>query len=165
MLINRPILSLRTGTEVAIAMAPLINPNNLKIEGFFCHDTRSRETLILVSQDVRDIISQGIVVNDHDVLAQPQELVRLREVINTNFEILGKQVVTNSGGKLGKVGDYAFDTGSMFIQKLYVTQSLFKNISGGSLGVDRTQIIEITNKKVVVSDLTQKVTARAGAIA
>jgi sporulation protein YlmC with PRC-barrel domain len=165
MLINRPILSLRTGTQVATALEPIINPGNLKIEGFYCQDSRSRQQLILVSQDVRDIMPRGIVINDHDVLVLPQDLVRLSSVLNINFVLVGKQVVTSGGHKLGKVGDYSVDTDSMFVQKIYVSQSIFKSFSGGNLGIDRSQIVEITDKKVVVSDLTLKIPVRAGAIA
>ncbi|HSW99979.1 MAG TPA: hypothetical protein VLH38_03015 [Patescibacteria group bacterium] len=165
MLINRPVLSLRTGTEVATAIEPIINPGNLKIEGFYCQDSRSRQQLILVGQDVRDIMTQGIVVNDHDVLALPQELVRLNDVLQVSFVLVGKAVVTSGGTKLGKVGDYSIDTDSLFIQKIYVNQPIFKNFKGGNLGIDRSQIVEITDKKIVVSDLTQKIPARAGALA
>jgi sporulation protein YlmC with PRC-barrel domain len=165
MLINRPVLSLRTGTEVATALEPIINPGNLKIEGFFCQDSRSRQQLVLVSQDVRDIMPRGIVINDHDVLVQPEELVRLSTVLGISFALLGKPVVTAGGTKLGKVGDYSVETENMFIQKIYVSQSIFKSFNGGNLGVDRSQIVEITDKKVVVSDLTQKLTAHANAVA
>lgn len=165
MIVNRPVLSLRTGTQVATAIAPIINPNNLKIEGFYCHDSLSRQQLILVAQDVRDVMSQGIVVNDHDVLADPSELVRLTDVMRINFQLLGKPVRTSSGSKLGKISDYAVDVQSMYIQKIYVSQSVFKSFSGGNLGVDRSQIVEITDKQVVVNDLTQSVPANARAVA
>jgi uncharacterized protein YrrD len=165
MLIDRPILSLRTGTEVATALEPIINPGNLKLEGFYCQDNRSRQQLILVSQDVRDVMTQGIVVNDHDVLVQPEELVRLSEVLNVSFSLPGKPVVTAGGSKLGKVVDYSVDISSMFIQKIYVGQSIFKSLNGGNLGIDRSQIVEISDKKITVSDLLQKVVARAGAMA
>lgn len=165
MLINRPVLSLRTGTEVATALEPIINPSNLKIEGFYCQDSRSRQHLVLVSQDVRDIMPRGIIINDHDQLVQPDELVRLAPVLNLGFALIGKPVVTASGSKLGKVGDYSVEIDSMFVQKLYVTQSIFKSLSGGNLGVDRAQIVEITDKRIVVSDLMQKIAARAPAAA
>lgn len=165
MLINRPVLSLRTGTEVATAIEPIINPANLKIEGFYCQDSRSRQQLILVGQDVRDIMTQGIVINDHDVLAQSQDLVRLNEILQVNFVLLSKPVIISEGGKLGKVSDYSVDTNSLYIQKIYVSQPIYKNFKGGNLGIDRSQIVEITDKKIVVSNLTQKLTARAGALA
>ncbi len=164
MIINHPLLSLRTGTQVGIVQAPLVNPNNLKIEGFYCHDDESRRQLILVAQDIRDVLPQGIVVNDQDVLTEPEELVRLKDIMAENFELIGKHVETTDKTKLGKVSDYAVETSSMYIQKIYVSQSIFKNFSGSNLGIDRTQIVEITDKKIVVQDLRQKVHAHAGVV-
>jgi uncharacterized protein YrrD len=163
MLINRPVLSLRTGTQIASTLAPIINPNNLKIEGFYCQV--GRKQLVLVAQDVRDIMPQGVVVNDQDVLTEPEELVRLKDIIGVKFELLGKEVATTAKNKLGKVTDYATEVSSLFVKKLYVTPSFFKSINGGELGIDRTQIVEITDKKIVVQDLSQKVPAGAHAVA
>lgn len=156
---NRPVLSLRTGGVIATATVPIINPNNLKIEGFYCTDSRSKQTLVLVSQDIRDIIAQGYVVNDHEVLAEPEELIRLHEIMNINYDPIKKLVVTVSKDKVGKVIDYATDIDSMYIQKLYVSQSLMKQITGGNLGIDRTQVQEITNKKIIIQDLLGTVPA------
>lgn len=165
-LIDRPIMSLRTGSQIATAVGPIVNPNNLRIEGFYCTDPTNRsQSLILVAQDIRDILPQGIVVNDHDVLTEPSDLVRLQPIMSLQFGLLGKKVETSNGDKIGKVEDYATDMESMFIQKLYVSQSVFKSFSGGNLGIDRSQIIEITTKKVVVHDLLGKVPAGAKAIA
>lgn len=145
-------------------MAPVVNPNNLKIEGFYCKGSLRKQT-ILVAQDIRDILPQGIVVNDEDVLTDAGELVRLQSVISLNFELLGKPVETTDKQRLGKVSDYATETDSLIIKKLYVTQPIYRNFSGGNLGIDRTQIVEITDKKVIVSDVSAKVTAHAGAVA
>ena len=164
MLLDRPVLSLRTGTQVSTASMPIINPGNLKIEGFFCQASK-RKQLILLTQDIRDVLPQGIVVNDEDVLTEPEELVRLKSVLSIGFDLLGKHVETASKQKLGKVSDYAVETESMFIKKIYVAQPIYKNFSGGNLGIDRTQIVEITDKKIVVSDLEAKVPAHAGAVA
>jgi sporulation protein YlmC with PRC-barrel domain len=165
-LLNRPILSLRTGTPVARITKPLVNPNNLKVEGFFCQSNDDRrKQFILLYQDIRDIIPQGFVVNDVDVLTDPAELVRLQEVIKINYELLGKPVVTSSKDKLGKITDYALETTTMFVQKLYVSQSILKNLAGGNLGIDRTQIVEVNDRRVIVNDLQQHVPARANAMA
>jgi uncharacterized protein YrrD len=165
-LINQPVLSLRTGSPVATATMPIINPNNLKVEGFYCQDdTDHKKQIVLLYQDIRDIIPQGLVINDYDVLSEPHELVRLQEVLALNFDLLGKQVVTTSGDKLGKVTDYATEVTTMFVQKIYVSQSVFKNLLGGNLGIDRTQIVEITSKRIIVHDLAQQVPASANAVA
>src|SRR5579864_7400151 len=100
-LINRPVLSLRTGTVVATILAPIINPNNLKIEGFYCQDRFQKTRLVLLYQDIRDVLPQGLVVNDHDVLSEPEELVRLHDIMKLQFELIGKPVVTVSKDKIG----------------------------------------------------------------
>jgi len=164
-LINKPVLSLRTGGVIATALEPLINPNNLKIEGFYCQDKFAKGRLILLSQDIREIMKQGFVVNDHDVLTPPEELVRFKDILEINFQLLGKPVVTDSKQRLGKINDFAADSETMYIQKLYVGQPLIKSLSGGQLSVDRSQIIEITNRKIVVQDPLQPTKAAAATAA
>lgn len=151
-----PVMSLRSSGKVATALRPIVNPNNLQIEGWRCEDTFSKNELILLKQDVRDFVPQGIAVDDHDVLSEPEELIRLREVLELDFEIVGKQVVTNHRRRLGKVNDYALDPLTMKIQKLYVSRPVYKSLSEGQLTIDRSQIIEITSSKVVVRDADVK---------
>ncbi len=160
-LLNKHVMSLRTGGAVATIDAAIINPNNLKIEGFYCLDTFSKDRLVLLSQDIRDIIGQGFVIDDHDVLAQPEDLIRLKEIMDIKFELMGKPVETENREKVGKVTDYAVDSQALYIQKLYVGQSLLKSLSTGQISVDRNQIVEITNRKIVIKELLKPVSARA----
>jgi hypothetical protein len=83
---NIPVMSLRTGGQIATALSPIINPNNLKIEGFWCQDDFEGKRLVLLTQDIRDTLPQGFVVNDHDVLSEAEELVRLKDILAMNFQ-------------------------------------------------------------------------------
>lgn len=152
-LLNQPILGLQTGGQLATASSLIINPNNLKIEGFYCQDRFSKNQLILLTQEIRDVIPQGIVVDDHEALSDPEELVRLKQILDLQFELLGKTVVTISKERLGKVNDFAADSATLYIQKLYVGQSLFKSLTGGQLSIDRNNIVEITNRKIVIDEI------------
>ena len=49
-------MSLRTGGEIASISAPIINPDNLKIEGFYCEDRYDKKQLVLLFQDIREIL-------------------------------------------------------------------------------------------------------------
>lgn len=158
-------MSLRTGSAIASIVGPIINPNNLKIEGFYCQDRFNKQLLVLLYQDIRDLLPQGYVVNDHDVLVEPGELVRLKEVLDLDFELIGKQVVTTSKQRIGKVSDYATETETMLIQKIYVAQSLMKSLTGGSLSVDRSQVNEVTPKRLIINDLLKTAPATAPAAA
>ncbi len=164
-ILNRPVMSLRTGQQIATANEPIINPNNLKIEGFYCTDRFNKQDLVLLYQDIRDIIPQGFVVDDHDVLTPPAELVRLKETMKIGFKLIGKPVVTVSKHHVGKVSDFATEMETLYIQKIYVSQSIFKNFSGGNLGIERNQINEITDKKIIVNDLLKRAPVAAGVTA
>lgn len=164
-LINKSVLSLRTGSKIAQVVGAIINPDNLKIEGFYCQDIFDKKLYVLLYQDIRDIVPQGYAVNDHDVLVAPEDLVRLKKIIDLGYDLLGKQVVTVSKEKVGKVSDYSADTESMYIQKIYVAQSIFKSFVGGSLIIDRSQVNEITPTRIVINDLLESEPAIATAIA
>lgn len=152
--INASIMSLRTGGPVGVIQQPIINPNNLKIEGFYCNDRFSKDRLILLSQEIRDVIPDGVVVNDHEAMTEPEDLIRFKEITALQFDLFGKRVVTNTKRQLGKITDYAVETSSMHIQKMYVSQPLTKTLRGGQLSIDRSQILEITDKKIVVQEPT-----------
>ncbi|MBC7546166.1 hypothetical protein H7171_00290 [Candidatus Saccharibacteria bacterium] len=165
LLANKSVLSLRTGMPIATITGPIINPDNLKIEGFYCQDRFDSKELILLYQDIRDVMPKGYVVNDHDVLVEAHDLVRLKTVIELNFDLIGKPVQTIAKHKVGKVGDYATETETMSIQKIYVTQSILKSLSGGSLSVDRSQINEITPRRIIINELAKPARVSATAAA
>lgn len=157
-LINQPVLSLRTGAPVATTQLPIINPANLKIEGFYCEDYfDTKQQLVLLAQDVRERVNNAFVIDDHEVLADPEELVRLQSVLKINFALTGKPVYTDKKKRLGKVADYALDGNALYIQKLYVSQSIIKSISNAQLTVDRSQIVEVSDTKVMIKDPLQGV--------
>lgn len=164
-LLKRSVLSLRTGSPVATVKSPIINPNNLKIEGFYCEDRFSKTQLVLLYQDIRDILPQGFVVNDHDVLVEPEDLVRLQDVMALGFNLIDKQVETVDKQKVGKVSDYATETTTMYVQKIYVSRSILKSLSTGTLSIDRTQINEITPRRIIINELLNKNAAPAAATA
>lgn len=164
MLLGKPVLSLRASGIVAQVDAAIINPRNLKIEGFYVTDSLDAgRTLILLYQDIRELSDRGYIVNDHDVLMEADDLVRLKDVLDMGFELIKKPVFTTSKASVGKVSDYAVETATMYIQKLYVSQSIWRSLAGGSLSIDRSQIVEVTNKRIVISELMQAAPSSAAA--
>lgn len=153
-------MSLRTGGRVATVRAAIIDPTKLKIEGFYCTDSLEKnKVLVLVNSDIRDVLPAGFVINDHEVLSEPDDLVRLKKVIDWDYQLIGKLVFTEHKKKLGKVVDYATDPQSMVIQKIYVTQSIVRSIANGTLSIDRSQVVEITRGKIIIKDPLQPIKA------
>lgn len=164
---NRKILSLRTGGPIGHALSPIINPNNLKIEGWYATEIGERNPKVLPASEVRDIIHKGIVVDDHTSITDVHDMVRIKDLIDLAFEAIGKNARTESGRKLGRVQDYAVEDKTLFIKKLYVHQSLLKSLKTQQLAIDRDQIIEINDKEIIVKEATEeaRVAQRAAAAA
>lgn len=119
---------------------------------------------VLLSDDVREINLHGLAVNNEESLAHADELVRHKEILDIKFELIGMPVVTKRS-KIGKVNDYAYNDG-MFIQKLYVSPPVTKLLgSNGTHIIDRSQILEITSKHILVkdTDVSEGAEAVAGA--
>lgn len=150
--IDKAVLSLRTGGKIGITNSVIINPNNLKLEGWYVESLFEKGSFILPIAEVRDFISKGIVVDDHDALTLPEDMIRLKEVIELRFELIGKAVITESKKKLGKVDDYAVDDLTSLIQKMYVNPPMLKGFTSDQLLISRQDIVEINDKKIIVRD-------------
>jgi hypothetical protein len=156
-LLHLPVISLRLGSPIAVAMRPIINPHNLKIVGWWCKQTGINSPMVLLAEDVRENTTQGLAVNDEDVLSPPEDLIRHKEILDTNFELIDKLVRTKRH-KIGKVHDFSYNDG-MFVQKLYIARPLMKVFaSEDTVIVDRTQILEVTDHHILVRDTEVKET-------
>lgn len=156
-LFNRPVLSLRVGNAIALAKEPIINPHNLKIIGWWCQAGHGGQLLVLMADRVREFTPAGLAVNDEDDLSAPDDLVRDKEILDIQFQLIDKTVKTKRQ-KLGKVSDYSYNDG-LFVQKLYVARSLTKIFAAtDTLIIDRTQILEITDQYILVRDTEVKAT-------
>ena len=154
---NINVISLRAGGTVALATEPIINPHNLKIIGWWCKTPASPKRLVLLQDDVRENQGKGLAINDADDLADPDDLVRHKEILEVGFELPGKLVKTKRK-KIGKVSDYSYNDG-YFVQKLYVEKPLTKVFtSEGTLIIDRTQILEVSDNYILVKDTEIKAT-------
>ncbi len=165
MIQNATILSLRNGGILGTIFGFVINPANLKIEALVCNINNTKQHMYLLNQDIRDMNNNKILINDYDSLSKADELIRMKELIELGFTLVGKPVITKSKQKIGKVREFSVDNTSFFIQKLYITQPIYKNLYGNQLIIDRAQIIEITNTKIVVNDLLQPTKLKASIIA
>ena len=150
---NVPIMSLQTGAQIAQTGEFVIDPRQLKIVAFYCEGPRlDVSPAILNVSDIREIGSLGIIVDSADVLMSPEDLVRLKEVLDYHFNLMNKQVITESGQKLGTVNDYTLDSTTLYVVKLHVRPSIWQAWKTTELMIDRQQIVQVTDDEVVVKD-------------
>lgn len=153
-LANKPLLSLRTATKVGTIKEPLINPHNLHIDAFICQN-ENKKILYLLDINVRENSRKGIIINDYDDLGDEDDLLRLKPLIDNQFQLINKTVYSGNR-KIGKVYDYATDKDSLYIQKLYLKPNIISIFSAADLVIDRSSITEVTDQKIVISGPEEK---------
>lgn len=154
-LIDTPVMSLQSGDSLGVTSEIIIDPRKLQIAAFYVSGPRIQATSILHTEDIREIGSLGMIVDSADnIMELDENLVRLNEIINFNFVLIGKPVIDDTKKKLGKVVEYSIDTLNFNIQKLYVSQSVIKNFSSSNLVINRSQVVEVTDHAVIVRSAT-----------
>lgn len=158
--IGIPVLSLQTGLPLARISEPIIDPRNLTIRAFRVVGARlSHAISVLHPEDIREINEMGVIVDDDDSLMALDDLVRLREIIDFHFELLGLKVVTENKQRLGRVASYGFDEISFSIEQLYLKPSLKNSLAQAGITIHRSQIVSIDNTQIVVKNATVKANA------
>lgn len=152
---NTAVFSTRSSGHIGTATLPIINPNNLHIDGFYTNATNIKKNGVILDIDIRELTTKGLIINDHKDITEPDELIRLKPIIDLNFKLIGKPVYT-SNKKIGKISDYAVDTKSLFITKIHVQPTLFNSFKHSHLIIDRKNVIEVTDKHIVVKGPEQK---------
>lgn len=152
-LANLPVISLQTGQPVAYLADPIINPVNLELMAFKLMARRNQmPTSVLLVRDIRQLSPDGALIDSEDELEDSNDIIRLKEVINGRFRLLGTMVLTESGTKLGRVENYTINADNSLVQKLHVKQSLLRHLMTSNLIIDRQQIVDVSPMAIVVRD-------------
>lgn len=146
-----PVMGIQTGSELARTESPIIDPALLTIVAYRLHGhLLGHEVALLTVADIREISDIGIIVDSSDEFVEPEDIVKVREVYDQRFHLIGMSVTNERREKLGKVIDFTVDTGGFVIQQLTVKRPLFRSLNDTELLIHRSQIIEINNETIVV---------------
>ncbi len=151
-LTNAPIMSLQTGEEIARTKDPLIDPANLallayRVEGALLE--KGGEHILRIA-DSRELSDLGFIVDSIDEIMLLDDSLKLKELADTHFNLVGMAVTDQKRRTLGKIIDFTLDTSGFIVQQLTVKRPLFKSLNDTELLIHRSQIIEINNKSIVV---------------
>lgn len=153
-LINCPILSLHVGGPIGRVVEPIVDPDSLKI--IACRidgPLVGRETGdILPMTSIREFSQLGMIIDSTDEFVEADEIVRVKEVLDLNFDLVGLKVETQKKHKLGKVTGYTIEPESWYVQQLIVQRPTLKSFFDPELIISRQQIVEIDDYRVIVKD-------------
>lgn len=156
-LLEKPVMSLQTGAEIAHTKQTIIDPASLQIIGYYVESKIKKEnSLILKTQDVREVSQVGFIIDSIDEILPEDDLMRIKEITKLNFELIGLSVIDEKKQKLGKVVDYGIDPRSFIIHQLHVKQPILKSFHVAELLINRTQIVEINDNEIIVKEASAR---------
>ncbi len=149
---NVPVMSLQTGGQLARAKAPVIDPRNLMIIAYELEGpSLDTHPSFLLIQDVRELSNLGLIVDSSDEFVGADDVIKLKEVYEFHFSLIGKLVVDQNKRKLGKVSSYSIEPESFMVKQINVKRPILKSFNDTELLIDRTQITEITDEKITIT--------------
>lgn len=156
-LLNTPVMSLQTGGRLGSTQKPIIDPTNLKIMAFEVEGPLlSERPALLRVADIREMGRVGMIIDSNDEIIGVHDVIKIEELFNLGFPLIGMSVIDDQKHRLGKVEDYTVDTDSFVIQQLTIKRGFFKGLNDTGLLISRAQIIEINDNEIIVRSPTQK---------
>lgn len=153
-LIGTPILSMQAAGPIATVAAAIIDPNNLKILGLKLSGplvAHSNENLIDV-KSIREYSRYGCIIDSADELIAEDDVIKIKNVLELNFDLIGLKVETKQGTKLGRVSDYTLTSEDFMVQQIIVRRPALKALVDPELTISRKEIVEVTDYKIIVKD-------------
>jgi uncharacterized protein YrrD len=158
-LLGTPVMSLQTGTRLALAKKALINPGDLKVIAYEVEGPLlSEKPSFLRTADIRELSSVGMIIDSADEFVALDDVIKIKELHDLGFLLIGMNVVDEHRHKLGKVEDYTLETGSFVIQQMTVKRGILRGITDTGLLIHRSQITEINDQNIVVKTTAKKIT-------
>ena len=155
-----PVMSLQTGTRLALTSTPIIDPTNLKIVAFELEGPLLQEKpSFLRVADIREMSGIGMIIDGNDELIGLDDVIKIKKLYELGFTLIGMNVIDETNKKLGKVDGYTVETNSFVVEQLNVRHGIFRRITDTGLLINRSQIIEVTDTTITVKTTAKKLNA------
>ncbi len=153
-LIGFRILSLRSGGVISTIESIIVDPNDLKILGFFLNkNTVSFDSgAILDVRSIREFSHLGMIIDSDEELLNVGDVVKIDEMVKLNFQPINFKVKTQNKTNVGTVIDYTVDVNDFYIQQLTVKRPILKSFIDPELIINRSEILEINDEAIIVKD-------------
>ncbi|MDO4870486.1 MAG: hypothetical protein Q3996_00075 [Candidatus Saccharibacteria bacterium] len=152
--INMPVVSLRTGNQVATIIDTIVNPFNLTIHAFRLsgRQLNNPHNAYLLPSDIREISRIGLIIDDSQDIVSSDDVIRLKEILDLNFELINLPVIDKKRRKIGRVIDTTIISEAMIIHQLVIKRPLFKDFFDQELIIQRSQIDKISQHQVIIKN-------------
>jgi len=150
-LLDTPVMSLQTGSELARTSSVLVDPRDFTVVAYeLVGPMLDQRPSYLRPVDVRELSNLGLIVDSSDEFVGLDDVIRIKQVHDYGFNLLGMDVIDEKKKKLGRVQGFNVDSASFSVQQLVVKRPLLKSFGETELLINRSQVVEVKESHVVV---------------
>lgn len=148
---NTPVMSLQTGSQLARTGEAIIDPSNLQVLAYElkANTFLNKEMLIRIA-DIRELSRVGFIVDSGEDFILPDDVFKIKEILDLNFNLLGLRVEDEKRHKIGSIVDYTISLSNFSVQQLIVKRPFMKSFNDPTLTIHRSQIVEINDNKIII---------------
>lgn len=159
-LLNLPIAALDVQGKIGEIKKIIIDPTNGNVLGFLIQTGGVFSAKkVIASLDIREWDTNGLVTESIENLIEQGEIIRIKEILDEDFSLIGLKAKTESGKNLGQVEDFLIDTENQCVVKYYL-----KDLLGKKRVLSYDRVIKI-DKEIIFSDDVSEPTNAANALA
>lgn len=151
--IDYKIVAISSLSEIGCVTGILVDPYTFTVAGFWMklhHSPQKKAHHFLVSNSVRQIDDQRLLINDIDECCTPDDLPKLTETFDIDYQVCGKRVVSSKQVYLGQVEDFSFHDQDFKIMHIIVKPPLLQRLKITQKRYSRRQIEKIDHRKIEV---------------
>ena len=162
-LLGTPVLSVQASGPIGYISSAVVDPASLAIIAFFVDGPllRRSDANLLDAKSIREYSTLGLVIDDIDELITADDVIKISDVLKLNFDLLALKVETKKGTKLGRVTDFTVTSEDFLVKQLVVKRPTLKSFIDPELIIPRSEIVEITDYKIIVKDEEKTIKEKA----
>lgn len=145
-IIGLPVASIEEQSKIGEIKVVFVDPENGTVIGFGLRQGFLGKRKVISFLDVKEWDPNGIVISSEDEVVLPEEIIRIKSIIDTDNYLMGKPAENESGKKLGKVDDFLIDTETGAVTKYYI-----EDLLGNSRIFPQEKVVRI-DKTIVFFD-------------
>ena len=150
-LLNTPIMGLQTGSQLALISDAIIDPSNLQILAYRLKaNSFSGEEMLVRIADIRELSRIGFIVDSGEDFILPTDVIKIKEILDLNFDLLNLKVEDEKGVKIGKIIDYTLSLSDFSVQQLLIKRPILKSLNDPVLTIHRSQITAINDEILTI---------------
>ncbi|MGE4282273.1 MAG: PRC-barrel domain-containing protein [Clostridia bacterium] len=149
--IGLPVVSIKSGTKIAVVKDIIFDANTKKLVGLVVHCKKLMfNNKIILIEDIMSAGINAILIEDEDILISSEKLTQLPNTKKYWEEFIGTPVYSDNGVNIGEIQDVSFDWELGLLEELEISDGVVQDLIEGRKILPALESIELEQGIVII---------------